>query len=146
MKLNPTSGQTSSSIVHSARPLAISASSLAISGCSGACGAYRLGERKKDLLHRPLGDPDLRAQLSECADPPHPPSGQKNEAVTDPLGVRQLMNGEHECAPPGSLAADYLNDDARLPKIEAVKRLVHEQHVVRRQETDSQQQPSIVAL
>src|SRR5215470_2612774 len=138
MKLNPTSGQTSSSIVHSARPLAISASSFASSGCSGACGAYRLGERKKDLLHRSTGTPGLRAQLSERADPSYLPSGQKNEAIADPLGIGQLVNGKYECAPPGGLVADYMNDGACLPKIEAVKRLVHEQHIVRRQKTDSQ--------
>src|SRR5215471_13470201 len=147
MKLNPTSGQTSRSMVHSARPLMISASSFASSGCSGgAKWPYALGERKKELLQRSAGNVGLCAQFVERANPSHLSSGEKNEAIASPSGVGQLMNGEHERAPFGGFAADHFNDVADLAKIEAIEWLVHEQHVVRGQKANRQQQTTIVAL
>src|SRR5438477_5362401 len=134
-------------MVHSARPLKISASSFASNGCSGAAYvSYALGKRKKDLLKRSGRNPGLRTQLVERANPAHVASGKKNETVASPLRVGELVNGEDERAPLGGLIADHLDDVAGLPKIEAIERLVHQQHVLRRQETDSQQQPAIVAL
>src|SRR6266404_2580537 len=144
MKLYPTSGQTSSNMVHSARLLTISASSFASNGYSGA--ANDLGERKKNLLQRSSRDPGLPAQLIEGSNPPHLPSGEKDKTVTNPLGIGQLMNGENERAPLGGFAADHFNDVAGLPKVEAIEWLVHEQHVLRRQETKRQHQPAGVAL
>src|SRR6516225_5568109 len=107
-KLNPINGQISSNMVHSARPLKISANSLASSGYKGApCARSVLGERKKDLLKGSLGDARLRAQLMERADPPDLSAGQKNEAIAHALGVRELVNGEDEGAPPsGRFAHD----------------------------------------
>src|SRR5262245_16235713 len=136
MKLYPTSGQTSSSMVHSARPLTISASSLASSGCSdGAHRRYGLGERKEQFLQRYAPSTGLRSQLVERTYRPHLPSRDKDETVANPLGVGQLVNGENERASFDRLTADHLNDVASLPKIEAIERLVHEQHVLRRQKT-----------
>src|SRR5216683_4995355 len=147
MKLYPTSGQTSSNMVHSARPLTISASSFASNGYNGASeNADALGERKKDLLQRPGRESGLRAQLVEGTNAPHLPSCEKDETVANPLGVDQLVNGENERAALRGLIADHFNDVAGLPEIEAIEWLVHEQHVLRRQETKRQQQPPGVTL
>ena len=78
----------------------------------------------------------MRAQFVERANPPHLPSCEKNELVANPLGVGQLVNGENEGAAFRGLAADHLNDATGLPEIEAVEWLVHEQHVLRRQEPE----------
>src|SRR5262249_21599523 len=142
-KLKPINGQTSSNMVHSARPLTISANSLARSGGNGApCERSVLGERKEELLQRRLGDARLRAQLAQRADSANPSAGQKNEAIAPPLGVRELVNRKNEGAPrAGRLAQDF-DDVAGLAKIKAVERLVHQQHTVRCQQADRQQQPA----
>src|SRR6516225_7750709 len=130
-KLNPIKGHTSSSMVHSARPLKISANSLASSGYKGApCARSVLGERKKDLLQRSLGDTSLCTQLAERADATDLSAGQKNEAIAHPLGVRELMDRQDEGTPSAGRFAHDINDVAGLAKIEAVEWLVHQQNAV----------------
>src|SRR5215813_2865364 len=140
MKLYPTSGQTSSNMVHSARPPQISASSFASNGCSGAAFASDgLSKRKKDLLQRSTAVTGLRTQFIKCADPTHLPPSQEEEAVANALRVSQLVNGENNSAPRGGLRLDDFDHAASLAKIEAVEWFIHEQHVVWRQEAKRQQ-------
>src|SRR5215471_18028899 len=114
-------------MVHSARPLTISANSLATRGYKGApCSKAALGERKKDLLKGSLRDTGLGAKLMERADSADLSAGQKNKAIANPLGVRKLVNGEDEGAPRAGRLAHDLDDVAGLAKIEAVERLVHQ--------------------
>src|SRR5690242_5670096 len=134
-------------MVHSARPVVISASSLARSGLHGtACARYVSGKRKKDVLQRSLRQCCLHPQLTQSANPPHPAAGKKKEAITDALSIDKLVNGENQGAPPGSLVAEQLNDLATLPKIKTVEGFIHQQHVLRCQKAERQKQPPIVTL
>src|SRR6266403_1869965 len=95
-------------MVHSARPLKISANSLASSGGNGAPYARSvLGERKKDLLKGSIGDAGLCTQLVQRADPPDLSAGQEDEAIANPLGVRELVNRQDEGASPAGRFAHH---------------------------------------
>src|SRR6266852_1988064 len=84
-------------MVHSARPPSTSRSSFMSSGRKGArCTAAASGERKEHLLQR---RPSARmAQLVERAGAPQAAVGEQHEAVADPLGIGQLVDGENERA------------------------------------------------
>src|SRR3954451_20647250 len=120
-------------MVQSARPLTMARSSLASNGRKGARWITTAsGERKEDLLQSARGHPGLRAQVRERPCPSNPAVREQHEAVTDPLGVDQLMNGQNKGAPAARDLADHAHDLARLPEVEAVERLVHQQQGLRR--------------
>src|SRR6476469_423640 len=104
-------------MVQSARPLTMSRSSLASNGRNGARWTTTAsGERKEDVLQSARGQPGLRAQVRERPDATDPAVREQHEAVTDPLGVAQLMNGQHERAAPARNVANHGHDLARLPE------------------------------
>src|SRR5215204_4181672 len=107
-------------MVQRARPLVISRSSFASSGRSGpARQRYGLGERKKDILQRATRQRGLCAQFVQRAGSPNPAAGEENQAVTDPLCIGQLMNGENECSAVSGMVTEQVGDFARLPQSEA---------------------------
>src|SRR6516165_1752886 len=78
-------------MVHSARPLRTSRSSLAKSGVSGALLTVTVsGERKEHVLQSRRVVAARRAQLVERAHAAHAAVRQQHEAVADPLGVDEL--------------------------------------------------------
>src|SRR5262244_1384333 len=106
-------------MIHRARPLTISHSSLPSSGRSGARGCVDVsGERKEDLLEARVGKAGMGPQLAERPDAAHAAVGQKDETIADALGVGQLMNREDERAAVRGLAAQHAGDRARLAEIE----------------------------
>src|ERR1700704_6075870 len=113
-------------MVHSARPLSTPQSSLASKVWNGARRAAS-GERKEHVLQsgrRLLG---LCPQFVERPDPAQPPVREQHEAITYAFGIEQLMDGENEGAPPPRDVSKHTHDLARLPQIETVERLVHQQ-------------------
>src|SRR3954452_18854193 len=105
-------------MVQSARPLTMARSSVASSGRKGVRWTTTAsGERKEDVLQSARGHPGLRAQLRKRPDATDPPLREQHEAVTDPLGVDQLMNGQNEGAPAACDLADHAHDLARLPEV-----------------------------
>src|SRR5215467_3320507 len=126
------SGEASSPMIHSARPLTISRSSFASKGGNGA-DAVSSGERKKNLLQMRRRQLGLGAQLVESAAGTDASGRQQHEAVADTLGVRELMDGENQGAPATGLVAKHAHDVAGLTKIEAVEGLIHHDQLMRRQ-------------
>src|SRR5882762_2061716 len=91
-KLYPINGHISSSIVHSARPLRISHSSLISSGLRGAFWTRNVSrERKKDVLQISNWIPGSRAKIIQCPHATNTPIRKQNDAVTYALGIHQLM-------------------------------------------------------
>src|SRR3954470_14051118 len=120
-------------MVQSARPLTMCRSSLASNGRKGTRWTTTAsGERKEDVLQSARGHSSLRAQVRECPDATDPAVREQHEAVTDPLGVEQLMNGQNKGAPIACDRADHAHDLARLAEVEPVERLVHQQQGLRR--------------
>ncbi len=56
------------------------------------------------------------------------------------------MDGENEGAPPPRDVSEHTHDLARLPEIEAVERLVHEQQGMRGEQRQRQHQPAGITL
>src|SRR5437764_2308635 len=134
-------------MVHSARPLSTSRSSLASSGAMPARWTLTAsGERKEHVLQSSRVLAAARAQLVERADATHATVGQQHEAVADPLRIDQLVNRKHERAPAAGKIAQYPHDRARLLEIEAVERPVPQQQGLRRDERERQHQSARVAL
>src|SRR5258708_38817069 len=146
-KLYPINGHISSSMVHSARPLRISHSAWISSGLRGACWTRNVAcERKKDILQSSRGEPRSRAEIVQRSGAANAAIGKQNEAVTNPLGVQQLMNRKDKCAAHSGFPAQDADDFANLPEIEAVERFVHEKQRVRREQPQRQQEPSAVTF
>jgi len=123
----------------------ISRSSFASSGHNGAARQpYVLGECKKNVLQRAGRQRGLSAQFVQCAGSANPAAGEQNQPVTDPLYIDQLMNGENERSAASGMVAEHVDDLARLPQIEAVEWLIHQQHRMRRQQSQHQQQSTVV--
>src|SRR4051794_661619 len=134
-----------SNSVHSGRPLTISRTSFMTSGRMGARrGTNESGERKEYILQ--CGFPALRAKLIKRADTAHPTIRKQHEAVTDALGIHQLVDGENEGSPPACHLAQHAHDLARLSQIESVEGLIHEQEWLRCQKRERQHEPSIEAF
>src|SRR5262245_27213807 len=113
-------------MIQSARPLAISDSSLASSGWIGARRTTAFsGERKENVLQGGCGFPGLHSQLCEASDAADATVGEQNKSVADACGIAQLMNGEHERSPIARDIAQHVHDVACLPQVEAVEGLVH---------------------
>src|SRR5215813_9147169 len=134
-------------MIHSARTLATSRSSLASKEWNGARRTTAgSGERKEHLLQSGRGLAGLRAQLSERAGAADASFRQQHEAVADARGIAQLVDGENERAPIARDIAQYAHDLARLPQVEAVERLVHQQQRMGSQQGERQHEPSAIAL
>ena len=56
------------------------------------------------------------------------------------------MNGENERPAASGLVAEHIDDLARLPQIEAVERLIHQQDGMRRQQRQRQQKATVIPL
>ena len=79
-------------------------------------------------------------------DAANPAAGEQNQAVTDPLRIDQLMNGENERPAASGLVAEHVDDLARLPQIKAVEWLIHQQDGMRRQQSQRQQKSTVIPL
>src|SRR5437867_1617091 len=100
-----------SSMVHSARPLATSHSSLPSRGHTGARWRRAVsGERKEDFLQIGCGFPRLRLELRERAHAADATFCEQHEAVADACGVAQLVNGENERSPLARDLAQHAHD------------------------------------
>src|SRR5258707_1584996 len=138
-KLYPINGHISSSMVHSARPLRISHSSLISSGLRGASWTRNVScERKKDILQSSRGEPRSRAEVIQRSGATNAAIGKENEAVTNPFRVQQLMNRKDKRSALGGFSAQDAYDVANLPEVEAVERFVHEEERVRREQFQRQ--------
>src|SRR3954452_6289659 len=119
-------------MVHSARPLTVSHSSLTSSGVRGAtCTRNNLCERKEDVLQTSLCKPGLHLQIVEGAGASNATIGQEDEAITNTLCIRQLMYRKRQCSAGRRLPAQHVDNLASLSKVEAVKRLIHNEHRMR---------------
>src|SRR5215510_749568 len=101
------------SMVQSARPLTMPHSSLTSRGRSGARRSAMTprdmmvsGERKEHVLQTRCSQSCSGTQLVERADAAHGAVGQQHKAVADALGIRQLMDCQHERAAARRLAAN----------------------------------------
>src|SRR5258708_40044913 len=92
-KLYPINGHISSSIVHSARPLSISHSSLTSSGLRGASQTRNVsGEGKEDILQISVGEPGSRPEIIQCSCATNTAIGEENKAVANTFGIHQLVD------------------------------------------------------
>src|SRR5262249_41101988 len=110
------------SMVHSARPLATSHSSLPSNGRIGARSTRAVsGERKEDVLQIGCGFFCLRPELRERAHAADATFGEQHKAVANARGVAQLVNRENERSPGARDLAQHVHDVAGLPQVEAVE-------------------------
>src|SRR6202022_121724 len=100
------------------------------------------GERKEHVLQSRRGLSSMRAKLIERPDTAHASVRKQHEAITDTLGVAQLMDGEDERASSGGGFAQHVHDLARLSQIEAVERLIHQQQLMGGEERERQHEPA----
>src|SRR5258705_13330593 len=122
-----------SSMVQSARPLMTPRSSLTSRGRSGVRrAAMTSGERKEDVLQAGRDQLGLAAQLVERPSAAHRTVREQHETVADAFGIGELMEREYERAPGRCNAANEPHHIARLPQIETIERLVHEEERLRR--------------
>src|SRR5713226_6461470 len=106
--------QSSSSIVHNARPPRISRSSFASSGRSGARTSTDVsGERKEHILKTATGKTGFRTKIVERADAANVAIDKQHDAIADSLGVDQLVNGENKRAPVRRNLTEQSHDLAR---------------------------------
>src|SRR5258708_36612103 len=125
-KLYPINGHISSSMVHSARPLRISHSSLTSSGLRGASWTRNVsGEGKKDILQISSCNASPRTQITQRPRSTNAAIAKENEAVTNPLSVQQFMNRKDKLAALSRFPPQTADDVATLPKAEAVDSAVH---------------------
>src|SRR5215203_4889169 len=134
-KLNPTSPQSRRSMIHKARPPAISRSSLASNARIGPlCNAS--GERKENVLQVSAWQGRPRSKLFESARTPDGAVGEQHETVADAFRVGHLVNGEQQRFAAGGHAAENGHHVPGLPEVETVEWFIHEQHWLRRQKAD----------
>jgi hypothetical protein len=88
----------------------------------------------------------LGAQLFERAHAADRAAREQHEAVADALGVVELMDCQHERAAGGCHAPNERHDSARLPQIEAVERLIHQEQRLRSEQGERQHQAAAVAF
>src|SRR5258708_1407245 len=107
-------------MVHSARPLTTSRSSLTSRGWKRARAAARgSGERKDHVLQSARNLSALRTQFIERPDPAQAAVREQHEAVAHPFGVDELVDGENEGPPAARHVVQHAHDLARLPEVEA---------------------------
>jgi hypothetical protein len=85
-------------------------------------------------------------QLRRSAGSDHAAGTEEHEPIADALGIAELVDGEQQGAATQRLVSQQAHDLACLPQIEAVKRLIHQQHGERRQQPERQQQPASISL
>src|SRR2546423_15463776 len=86
-------------MVHSARPPNTARSSFSTSGRKGAPRIVNTsGERKENLLQTSMRQRGSRTQLVEVAGPAQPAVRKQDNAISNALGVSQLVNSENEGA------------------------------------------------
>src|ERR1051326_184661 len=112
-------------MIHSARPPAISRSSFASRGRSGAVRRSSSRERKEYFLQACVAAAGSCSELIERPAAAHAPVREQNKTAADPFGIGQLMDREHERAALVGLGAEQAHDVAGLAQIEAVERLAH---------------------
>src|SRR5262249_11581839 len=146
-KVKPRSGQSISNIVNNARPLRSSPTSLVISGRREARRiVITSGERKKYILQSGRRLVDGRAKIIKRTDAAYASVREQNETITDAFSVGELMNCNGERSALRSDPAHKGHNFSRLPDVEAVKRLVHQQHRMWGQQCQCQHQPTGVSL
>src|SRR5258705_10280627 len=122
-----------SSMVQSAQPLTMPRSSLTSRGRSGVRRtAMTSGERKEDVLQAGWHQLGPGAQLVERSGAAHRAIRKQHETVADAFGIGELMDRENDRAPGRCNAANEPHHIARLPQIETIERLVHEEERLRR--------------
>jgi len=89
---------------------------------------------------------DARAEFVKRTAPAYPSVREQNESITDTFGVGELMNSKGERAAMRRNSAHKGHNFSRLTDIEAVKRLIHQQHLMWRQQCQCQHQATRVAL
>src|SRR5947209_6408864 len=136
-------GHSSSSMIHSERPVMTWRSSFPSSGASEGSGTVnRSGKRKENVLQRSARQRGSFAQLLHGALSLQAAIRQQDKPIADAFGVRQLMDRQDQAAPGGGFPAQHVHDFPRLPQVETVERLVHEQDRMRREQPDRQHQPA----
>src|SRR5438034_10480848 len=110
-----------------------------------------LGEGKKHLLQirgRRSGPATgrLRGQLVERPLAARAAAAQQNEAIAHACGVGDLMNGEEQRPSLRRVPSKRLRHLSALAQIEAVERLVGEQHWLRRHQADGEQRALTLAF
>src|SRR5437762_3102441 len=115
-------------MVQNARPLASSRSSLTSKGLSGARKpAPASGECKEDIFERSHWRVGEGTQVTERSVAAYPAICKQHKPIARAFGIQHLMDGEDQRAPAGRQLTQHHHHLARLSKIEAVKRLVHQQ-------------------
>src|SRR5262249_32890652 len=104
------------------------------------------GERKKYILQSSRRLVDAPAKIIKRTDPAYASFREQNEPITDTFRVGELMNSKGERSAPRSDAAHKVHNFSRLPDVEAVKGLVHQQHRMWGQQCQRQHQPTGVSL
>src|SRR5919204_364085 len=134
-------------MVHSARPLAISRSSLRNNGAVAMRrGATVSGERKENVLQTAGRFPASRPQLVERADTAYTAVGKQHKAIADPFGFDQLVNCNNEAAPVLRRVAQNARHLSRLAQVEAVEWLVHQKNLMRREQRERQHEAAAIAF
>ena len=113
-----------------------------------ACGAPQLVQVSARNTSSSLAEcfSGSRAKLVQRANAANLPIREQHEPIADAFGVAQLMDGENEAAPPAGHVTEHAHDLARLPQIEAIERLVHEKHRLRREQRERQHQPTAISF
>jgi hypothetical protein len=104
------------------------------------------GKRKEDVLKRARRQVGLHAKVIERAGTANATMGEQNEAIANPLGVKELVDRENQRSSAGHGLAKQRHHFTRLLEIEAIKWFIHEQHGMRRQKSKRPHQPPGEAL
>src|SRR5881628_947220 len=133
MNACPTRGLSNASRRSSARELASSRPSFSSSQRSTS------REGKKHLFDVGAGASSLSPKLVERSFTDDAAIAQEHEAVSDAVGVVQLMDGEEQRTPAGRDASQQGADLAHLAQVETVEWLVEQQQWLRRQQCERQE-------
>src|SRR5262249_41584127 len=89
---------------------------------------------------------DAPAKIIKRSDPAYASVREQNEPITNTFSVGELMNSKGERSAPCSDSAHKVHNFSRLPDVEAVKGLVHQQHRMWGQQCQRQHQSTGVSL
>src|SRR5437016_5804284 len=142
-----------STVISAMSQAAISSANLAATSSrislrnNGATGARGSCERKENLFEiaadRQAG---RNRQLGQGADAHHAAAAEQHEPVAYALGVAELVDRQHQGAAISRLISQQVHHLACLTQIEAVERLIHQQHGARGQEPKREQKSSAVSF